>query len=108
VLDIADRVGGYGRAIEEMLARRRQEQTSGDRLRQASKKKIDDTITAVYDEAERVGRKPPNTTELRTLVKTNLGAEGLTASVVQISEIAGQPKHARRRWKRGRAPNSTK
>jgi hypothetical protein len=108
VLDVADRVGGYGRAIEEMLARQRQEPTSGDRLRQASEKKIDDTITAVYDEAERVGGKPPNTNELRTPVKAKLSAEGLTASVVQISEIAGQPRHAGRRWKRGRAPNSTK
>jgi hypothetical protein len=110
VFDIADRVGGYGRAIEEMLARRRQEQTSGDRLRQASREKIDDTIAAVYDEAERVGGKPPNTTELRTLVKAKLAAEGLTASIAQILEIAREPKHATRRWKPGhpKTTNSTK
>jgi hypothetical protein len=58
---------------------------------------VDEAISAVYDEAEELGAKPPNVNELVTPVQSKLRGKGLFAGKPLIQDLAGDLKHASRR-----------
>jgi hypothetical protein len=67
-------------------------------LRPAPLAKINNAITAVYDEAEAQREKPPNLNQVVAPVQRKLREQGLLASKSRIQEQAGHPIHAKRRW----------
>lgn len=69
--------------------------------RRALPTKIDEAITAAYDEAERAGKKPPNLKEIAALVQATLRNQGLKASGLQIQDRAGADEFKKRRRKPG-------
>jgi hypothetical protein len=82
--------------------------TADRALRPASKAAIHSAISAEYDEAASVGRKPPNLTEIAKPVQSRLLDKGFSASGRLIQELAGAEEHARRRRKPGRTLASEK
>jgi hypothetical protein len=81
---------------------------TSDDFRPATDDKIDDAITAVYDEAARIGSKPPNIKELPKLVSAKLDAIGFVASGALIMKIGDRPAHKKRRRKPGKTIASEK
>jgi hypothetical protein len=77
-------------------------------LRPASVQKINNAITAVYDEAERTGGKPPNIRELPKPVQEELRKTGHTASGNRIMQLGEAEQHDRRRRKPGKTIASEK
>ena len=69
---------------------------------------IDTAISAVYDEAEKAGTKPPNLKEIGAAVNKKLCTDGYEASDRRIQEIASAEKHAKRRRKPGKTVLSEK
>jgi hypothetical protein len=70
-------------------------------LKSATYRKIDQAITATYDEAEAAGEKSPNLTEIIAPVQAILRAEGYEASGRQIQKLAAADQHKIRRRKIG-------
>jgi hypothetical protein len=58
---------------------------------------IDIEITAVYDDAEKAGEKPPNIKELANIVFLRLEAKGFHTTKVRIMDLGDDKKHASRR-----------
>ena len=54
-------------------------------------------ITAVYDDAEKAGEKPPNIKELADIVFPRLEAKGFRTTKVRIMKLGDDKKHASRR-----------
>jgi hypothetical protein len=79
-----------------------------DQLRPASMPKIDEAISAVYDEAEARGKKSPNLAELVAPVKLKLQEQGLRASKELIQDTGRDAKHASRRGQIGVTMKSKK
>src|SRR5262249_31113850 len=77
------------------------QETSGDELGAASVAIIKETISAVYDDAERAGQKPPNVKEVVELVQAKLRDNGLEASGRRIQEMADAEEYKKRRRKPG-------
>jgi len=71
--------------------------SAANQLSPAPRLKVDEAISAVYDEAQARGEKPPNLAELVAPVKLKLKQQGLGAAKTKIQEIADDPKHADRR-----------
>jgi hypothetical protein len=78
------------------------ESKSEPKLKIAPESKIDQEISAEYDEAERKGLKPPNLKEIARPVLARLRAEGYQASQRQILKLAEAEKHKGRRRPPGR------
>jgi hypothetical protein len=76
--------------------------------KRAPLKLIDTAISAVYDEAEKAGTKPPNLKEIGAAVNKKLCTDGYEASDRRIQEIASVEKHAKRRRKPGKTVLSEK
>jgi hypothetical protein len=74
---------------------------SGQRLKRATKGKIAEAITAIYDMAEQERSKPPNIKEIVKPVQNALRTLGYEASGRQIQGIAEEPKFRNRRRKPG-------
>jgi hypothetical protein len=70
-------------------------------LRPAPITKIDNAITAVYDEAEAQKKKAPNLNQVVAPVQRKLREQGLSASKSTIQKLAADAKHAKRRRKGG-------
>jgi hypothetical protein len=74
---------------------------SDDGLRHATDPRIHKAITAVYDEAETAGEKPPNIKEIADPVLKKLRADGYEASLTHVRLLADEERHARRRGRIG-------
>jgi hypothetical protein len=68
----------------------------------ASEARIRAVITAVYDEADSTGRRPPNIKELPKAVALRLRGEGLEVSEKRIADIGGDPRFKNRRRPAGK------
>lgn len=82
------------------------ETSSTDGLKAAPLTEIHAAISAVYDQAEILGEKPPNMRELPVDVLRLLKAKGYVASARFISELCKAPQHARRRRPPGKTVRS--
>jgi hypothetical protein len=108
VLSIVRRRGDGGWLIGKLLtaaehgASQTPSETAEERLRQASQPKIHKAIQAVYDKAEAAKEKPPNVNEVIAPVQARLSAAGYEASGRLIRDLAGERRHAVRRWPRGK------
>jgi hypothetical protein len=71
--------------------------TVGPALRHASKAEIRTAIEAIYDDADRTGKKPPNVKELPGLVQALLRQQERQASGRHILQLAPEFAHRRRR-----------
>lgn len=71
-------------------------------LKTASKNKIHECITAIYDEAEAAGRKPPNINECGAVVQKRLRDSGFEASQLCIKALADEPQYKSRRGRVGK------
>lgn len=104
----ANKVIGYGSTKDlgqKPNSERADHQTSEPAaipLRGASDKEIICAITAVYNELEKAGRKPPNVKELLKPVQEKLRASNLEATQGRIGAHSEAPQFKDRRWKRGR------
>jgi hypothetical protein len=76
-------------------------ETSGDELRNAPDAIINETIRAVYDDAERAGQKAPNVKEVVKPVQAKLRDQGFEASSRRIQELADAKEYKKRRRKPG-------
>ena len=76
--------------------------------KQAPDPQIHQEITAVYDQAEADGEKPPNVNQVIKPVQARLLSTRHLASGRKIRELAGDQKHAARRWKPGDTRKSKK
>jgi hypothetical protein len=72
-----------------------------DNLRGAPESEIKKAIKAVYDQAERERKKPPNLKEISNPVLEILRNEGFKTSKAQIQTLAGHPDFKKRRRKPG-------
>jgi hypothetical protein len=77
-------------------------------LKSAPEPKIDEAISAEYDNAKQKGLKPPNVREIVPLVRIRLRAQGLNASGRQIQRVADADKHKSCRREPGRTVASDK
>jgi hypothetical protein len=77
------------------------QETSGDELRTAPVDIINETIRAVYDDADRAGQKAPNVKEVVKPVQAKLRDNGFKASSSRIQEIADAEEYKKRRRKPG-------
>jgi hypothetical protein len=77
-------------------------------LRWAAPSQIEQAITAVYDEAEGAGSKPPNVRQIVKPVLQRLAAAGYIATGARIEKIAGADHHKKRRRLPGKTLASEK
>jgi hypothetical protein len=66
-------------------------------LKLADDDRIHRAISAVYDEIEEAGGKPPNVKEIAAPMQARLRGEGYKASGRQIEHLAGEERHKKRR-----------
>lgn len=66
-------------------------------LRSATDKTIDKVIGEVYDDADKLGTKPPNIRELVPFVQSKLRSAHSSASGRRIQQIAERYRHRRRK-----------
>lgn len=69
--------------------------------REATDDEIHAAITAVYDEVDRLGGKPPNVKELIAPLRKMLGEKHLTATRTRMDKAASAQQHKDRRLKVG-------
>jgi hypothetical protein len=66
-------------------------------IRKATDAEIHEAITAVYDDADRAGRKPPNVKELISPLKQKMAERHLTATRKRMDDAASAKQHQKRR-----------
>ena len=83
-------------------------QCAENELKRARSDMIDKTITAVYDEHKKIGKKPPNVKEIVAPVQEKLRTKGYQATGQEIQQIAEADKHKNRRRPPGKTVASEK
>jgi hypothetical protein len=79
---------------------------AGPVLSEAPSSVIHQEITAVYDEADAAGAKPPNIKELPDQVLPRLKTKGFRTSKSRIMDLGGDDRHASRRGPVGKRRNA--